>query len=94
MLSYVYCEKSRNNTISFYITYKDTDYYLFSQKFSKDTYNTYYKGIPLNRAMQPSLARDNRAILKTIEKLPIYIKYVEREEGFYVLDKSIKKHAA
>lgn len=94
MYPFIYCEKSRNDTISFYFTHGSTDYFLFCQKYRDDTYNAFYKGVPLDRAMRPSLAHNSKAVLKTIDKLPAYIKYVEKEEGFKILNKSIKKKAA
>ena len=94
MKPYVYCKKETGGRLSFYLSYEKNGYFLFIQKYKSGVFKYFSSGVGLDRAIRGSLARRDFGILKAMEKLPAYIRYVEKEEGFYVLDDSIKKRAA
>ena len=54
----------------------------------------YSDGVSLNTALKFALAHQDNAILRTMEKLPRYIKYVEKEYGIAVLEQTLKKQKA
>ena len=82
------------NVMSFYITSKDKQYYLFSQTFYRSVQEYYGRGILLTQALDTSSAHRNRALLHTMCKLPAYIKYIEKEHDLTILDQTIRKQQA
>ena len=93
MKTSVYCVEKTYGILTFYLKQGRNDYFLFNQNFKSGVYDFYSKGVILDKAMQMSLARHDYGILKTMEKLPIYIKYVEMEENIFVLRNTIEKAA-
>jgi hypothetical protein len=54
----------------------------------------YFKGgVILERAIDFGKSRQNEAIQRTMQKLPSYIKYIEKEYEIQILNKTIKKNA-
>jgi hypothetical protein len=76
---------------SFYLRTGREEFYLFSQNFRKGVHEFYAGGVELGRAMDRSRGRYDCAILRTMDKLPKYISYVEKEYDTAILEKT-KKH--
>ena len=56
--------------------------------------NEYFRdGVRLDDALNFSRAKGDNAIKRTMEKLPSYIKYIEREYDLEILRKTAKKNA-
>ncbi|MCR5665185.1 MAG: hypothetical protein K6G01_00010 [Eubacterium sp.] len=89
----IYCKTTAKGTHSFYLVFAGEEYYLFSQDYRKGVFEYYRNGVELNKAMQRSKAHYDTAILKTMDKLPIYIKYIEREYDIVVLEQTKRKAA-
>ncbi len=67
-------------------------YFLFFQPYKKGVADYFGNGVYLDRALDCSRARRDTAILHTMAKLPMYIRYVEKEYGLKVLsDGSTRK---
>ena len=49
-------------------------------------------GVSINEAFNFSKTRGDAALIRTMEKLPSYIKYVENEYGIEVLKQTAKKN--
>ena len=49
------------------------------------------KGVTIHDAFDTSKARFDSALMRTMEKIPSYIRYVEKECGIAVLEKTKKK---
>ena len=57
-------------------------------------YNIYFRdGVRLDDALIFTRAKGDNAIKRTMEKLPSYIKYIEREYDLEILRKTAKKNA-
>ena len=65
------------------------EYYLFSQRYRMCVEDYYGAGIPLNKAIDYSKCRRNHVIAKTMEKLRIWIRYVEKDFEIAIMDKTI-----
>ena len=86
----VFCMK-RNDLHDFYIADGRNDRYLFSQKYKKIIDDYYRHGVALNKAITHSGNVDSKMIHHTMEKLKLYIKYLEREHEIVVLNCTKRK---
>lgn len=77
-----------NSKLDFFLTYNNVEYWLFTGKLRKGVLNFYEKGVDLNKALDFSKSHNDTAIIKTMEKLPLYIRYIEREENIQIFDKT------
>lgn len=94
MYNMIYCKKNNIGGLTFMIKYKGVDYYLFDQKYKSATQEFFSRGVELNRAFKKSLAKDNKDLLKTMEKIYTFIKYAEKENCICILNKTIERQAA
>ena len=53
----------------------------------------FQNGVCINRALDHARAHGDTAVLCIMDKLPSYIRYVEREYGLKVLRKTIRRSA-
>lgn len=91
MKNYVYSKTTAKSQQSFYLVSEGQEYYLFTQKFFRGVKEHFNKNVILNEAMDIGNAHNDTALIKTKEKLPIYIKYIENEYGIVVLNKTARK---
>jgi len=83
--------KSQNHL---YLVVGNKEYYLFSQKYKKTVVDYYSKGVVLEKAMDFSRSKRNKGITKIMEKLPAYVRNIEREYDIHVLKGGVTKKAA
>lgn len=93
MATTIFCRRADYDLHSFYIRANGKTYYLFSQPYKRSTHDFFEGGICLDRALDFSRAKGNFALLHTMEKLPAYIRYVERVFEIAVLRKTAAKNA-
>ena len=91
MKTVIYCEPIEKGIHSFYLIHEGEKYLLFTQKYRKGVNDYYRKGVSMNEALNCSRAHKDGAILRTMEKLPVYIKYLEKEFSIEVLEKTKRK---
>ena len=89
----VYCQRNAKGMQDFYMDVHGEHFYLFSQGYRRGVDCYFSAGVTVDRALDFSEAKHDRAIQRTMEKLPSYIKYVENEYGIEVLRKTVKKNA-
>ena len=89
MSSMVFVKTTGKGMHSFYLTDGGCEYYLFSQDYRKSVKEFYSSPISLDRALDFSFGF-NSAIRRTMEKLRVYIPYIEKEYGISVLRKTKK----
>ena len=77
----------------FFLSEEGKEYYLFTQKKRKGVGDFYKGGMPLDRAINHSFGKRDTAIHRTMDKIILYIKYVEKENGIPILRKTKKKTA-
>ena len=93
MANTIYCKTTAKGVQSFYITTANGDtHFLFSQNFRRGVKDYFAGGVGIDEAINFKRAKGNSAIIRTMEKLPSYIRYVEREYGVEVLRKTIHKN--
>ena len=88
MNSVIYCQETARGIHSFYVRVQGRTYFLFSQNYHRGVAAYFRNPVCIDRALQHAGACGDRAILHTMEKLPAYIKYVEREYGVNVFRKT------
>ena len=87
----IYCKQNLNGKTDFYMEADGVHYFLFSQRKYCGVTKYYRNGVCLKDAINHKRGKSDYAIHKTMTKLPVYIKYIEREFGIAVLDQSIRK---
>lgn len=70
-----------NEKIHFYLISNGKRHYLFSQDFSKGVYQFFRSGRSESELHKYSLWRKNPRLDKTIEKIPMYLRYVLKEDS-------------
>lgn len=90
--AFIYCQNSVAGKLSFYLTTPENrEYYLFTQNFNAIVYRVFQNGITLDQALDFSNSKRHLILQKTMEKLPSYIRFLEKEYNFVVLKQSMKK---
>lgn len=94
MKTTIYCKPTSQGIHSFYLKNGNEEYFLFCQSFRKGVQDYYGCGVHLDKARDYSKSNHDEAIRRTMTKLPIYIKYIEKEYGVTILNKTKKKNDA
>ena len=91
MKTTIQCKPNRLGGHAFYIKHEGIDYLLFNQKYHNRVNQTFSRGLDLNDSLDPKTAKGDVQVLKTISKMKMYIKYIEKEFQVKILDSSINK---
>ncbi len=91
MCSIIKCKKEKKGVHSFYINYNGKDYYLFTQDYHKGVNNYFSRGVSLDKALNCRTANGDFRVMKTMEKLKPYIKYIEKEYNIKILKNTINR---
>ena len=91
MKNMIYCEPTARGVHTFFLVVNGKEYFLFSQNYRKGVHAYYSKGVSLTQAVNYSKTHNDSALIRTMSKLPMYIKYVEKEYGIEVLERTKKK---
>ena len=92
MKTMIYCETPKKAVHDFYMLNEGEIYYLFSQNYRKGVQDFYHKGVRLDESLDYSKAHKDTAIERTMSKIPMYIKYIEKEYGIEVLKRTKKRN--
>ena len=92
MRTTIFCNPTRKGFHSFYIGIEEKKYFLFEQNYRKGVNEFFRDGVDLNRALDFSKAKFDCAVIKTMRKLPIYIKYIEKYYDVEILKSTVKKN--
>ena len=93
MKTEIYCKSAAKGIHSFYLLVGGNEYFLFNQAYRKGVDEYYSRGVYIDNAIKHSRAHRDVAISRTMNKLPVYIGYVEKEYGIAVLNKTKKRCA-
>ena len=93
MKATIYCKNVQEGKLSFYVDVQGEHHYLFSRNFTTGVMKYFESPKTVEEAMDFSSAKRNRAIQRTMDKLPTYLKFVEREYGVEVFRKTARKNA-
>lgn len=91
MAAIIYCVETNYGEHSFYLATDNGEYFLFKQAFRCGVHAHFQNGLRLEDAFNYSKARNDVAIIRTISKLPTYIRYIESEYGITVLKQTRKQ---
>ena len=83
--------KNNNEDHVFYLKNEGTEYYLFTQKRRKGVGEFYRGNVALDRAICHGIGRRDTAIHKTMDKIVMQIRYIEKENDIKVLKKHKRK---
>ena len=89
----VFCKSTGHDVQSFYLRSGSTNYYLFTQNYKQSVHDYFAGGVNITNALSSPSGRKDTAINKTMEKLPKYITYIEKEFGLAVLEKTKRKNS-
>ncbi len=87
----IYCKQMTRGIHSFYLSTDEGDFFLFRQKFHAGVRDCFEGGVSLDKALDHSRANRDVNVIRTISKLPMYIRYVEKEYGITVLEQTKRK---
>ena len=92
MKTMIYCEPTQQGVHSFYIVTDGQEYYLFSQNYRKGVQEFFSKGVSLRESMNYSKTHNDSAVMRTMSKLPMYIRYIEKEYEIEILERTKKRN--
>ena len=72
---------------------EQTSFSWFSQAFRKGVDEYYGRGVRIEKSIKYSKAHNDSAITRTMDKIPMYVRYIEKEYDIEVFEKT-KKHGA
>ena len=93
MKATVYCKATDKGVHTFYLAQGGEEYFLFHQSFRRGVKEYFGRGVSIDEAFNFGRSHHNTALIHTMEKLPAYIKYVEKEYGIEVLKQTAKKNS-
>ena len=91
MKTVIKCTENKLGGHSFYINHQGIDYLLFNQRFHRGVDRAFRNGLDLSESLNFKTAKGDTAILKTISKMKLYIKYIEKEYKVKILNASLNK---
>ncbi len=91
MQTMIYCKTTDKGIHSFYLTVGSEEFFLFSQAYRKGVAQYYGRGVRIDESMRYSKAHNDSAITRTMDKIPMYVKYIEREYDIEVLERTKRK---
>ncbi len=92
MKATVFCKSTSREVHSFFIVVNSEKYYLFSQSYRKGVQHYFGQGVRLDEATDFSRAHHDAAVMKTMSKLPMYIRYIEKEYDLEILEQTKKRN--
>lgn len=86
----IYYERN-NGKHDFYLNNGGNDFYLFSQPMKRSVDHFYRGGINLDKALCHGIGKKDHAVHHTMDKLKIYIRYIEMQHDIIILKKTYRK---
>lgn len=93
MKTTVYCKPTSKGVHSFYLLIGSEEFFLFSQAYRKGVEEYYGSGVHFDESMNYSKAHNDSAVIRTMKKIPMYVKYVEKEYAIEVLEQTKKRNS-
>lgn len=85
MRTEITCVEQTKGELTFYLDHGPERYFLFLQPYKRGVRDFYGCGVFLDQALDRTRARRDTGILHTMTKLPMYIRYIEKEYGLKIL---------
>ncbi len=93
MKATVFCETTAKGIHTFYLSTNGQRYYLFNQGYRKGVQKYFGRGVSINEAMNYSRSHNDSAVVKTMSKIPMYVKYIEKEYALEVFEQTKKRNS-
>lgn len=90
MTAKVYCREN-DGKHDFYVNVDKKEYFVFSQTVRKSVNDFYRNAVDIDRALCHGIGRRDHAIHHTMDKLILYIGYIESEYDIIILKKTKRK---
>ena len=90
----VYCKNETHGFLDFYLHADFNEFLLFRQTYRTSVARFFSNGVLINKALDFSGTNHNTALIRTISKLPAYIRYIEKEYGVTILEQTRRKQDA
>ena len=91
MLTKIFCKTNDSGQQDFYIQAGKKTYFLFEQSYRKTIKSYFGNGVSLEQSLKFANST-SFAIRNVMEKLPLYIKYIEKEYSIAILEQTKRKH--
>ena len=91
MKTTIYCKPTNKGVHTFYLIVGNEEFFLFSQAYRKGVEEYYGKGVSIDKSMKYSRAHNDVAITRTMDKIPMYVKYIEKEYNIEVFERTKRK---
>lgn len=85
----IYCTRNENHTLDFYVTSRNGDCYLFTNKNYSSVYERYKKPVRIEDAKSFGKA-PTEPLKRVAKKIPMYLRYVEMC-GYYIPERKVKR---
>ncbi len=92
MQTTICCKPTEKGIHSFYLIVGGNEYYLFSQSYRKGVEDYFGRGVRIDESLNHSKAHHDSAIIRTMDKIPMYVKYIEGEYDISVMNRTKKKN--
>lgn len=92
MKNTIYCKTTAKGTHTFYLKSNGSEYFLFNQNYRKGVNDYYRYGVSLDNAADYTKSKFDNAVIRTMSKIFMYVKYIEKEYDIEVLKQTIKKN--
>ena len=90
MQAKVICRTTAKDTQTFYVSVNGKEHYLFKQKYRRSVKKHFQNGITINQTKDYSSVT-SRAVKRTLDKLPPYIHFLEKDCEVAVYEKTKQK---
>lgn len=81
----------KNSEHQFFLDVDGKKHYLFRQDYRKGVDTFFSRSVRLNTAIDFSRSHHDKALSRTMEKILMYVRYVEKEKDIAVLERTIRK---
>lgn len=90
MQATVFCKTTAKGRQTFYVAMGSGKYVLFTQDYRVSNKEFFANGVSVNELFNYSNVHST-AVKKTLDKLPSYLRYIEKEYGVAVFEKTKKR---
>lgn len=91
MKTKIFCENTEHGWHLFYIEDDGREYYLFRQRYHRGVGDFFSSGVSLNKAMDFTKCHKDTAIARTMAKIPMYVRSIEKEYDVTILDQTRRR---
>ena len=92
MKNTIYCKTMSKGVHSFYLKVNGKEYLLFTQSYRRGVNDYFKKGICIEQATDFGRSKFDSAVMRTMSKIFMYVKYIEKEYDIQILKQTIKRN--